>query len=497
MGVALVDRLRAARAVLAGVDSGGARTHPGMSDPGVISLAHGDGTRRPHASVVATGLAALLETEAASLEDYLFLQHHEEFEAAVTADFIAHGLPDTVAVNLAVDSGTTRLFAAFLHACTRPGDVMLVPRSYYHPLPGWCELHRVGLELVETGPADDYKLTPAAIDAWCAQHPAHRPRGVFLFNPTQTGALYRTDELAALADVVRQRNLFVLEDSVFAGTEFPGCPAVRHLAAVAPEIADRTVTVRGASKAFNLANIRIGWACGPAGVIARMSDYTVATSATVPYLSKTMALAALRAPADYLATNAAECAGRAQLITELVAECNDAVAGGPAPLVVAHQPRAGHAILVAAPGLVGRRLPDGSVIDNSIDVTRYLLADAHVATSPGYSLGFDATEMRLAFGSVGVRHTYAGDADRELALGLRCLAVLCERRSRHAARRAHEASAALVSSAAEPAVDVHLGGRELIIEAFRDRITPSIQRALRPRAARIFAHAGGPRGPQH
>src|SRR3569833_1109808 len=97
-----IDRLRSARHVLAGLDADGVRAHPSMFDPYVISLAHGDGTRRPPRTAVAAGVAALLETETASLDDYMFLQHHEELEAAVTAAFAGQRIPDEIAANVSI-----------------------------------------------------------------------------------------------------------------------------------------------------------------------------------------------------------------------------------------------------------------------------------------------------------------------------------------------------------------------------------------------------------
>jgi aspartate aminotransferase len=491
MRSALIDRLRSARQVLAGVDATGKRVHPGMFDPGVISLAHGDGVRRPHPGAVAAGVSALLETERASLDDYLFLQRHDEFEAAITADFRRNGIHADSAANVCVDSGTTRLFAGFLHTLTRPGDVIGVPRSYYHPLPSWCELFRVNLELVQTGPTTDFKLTAAALDDWYRQHRSTPPRALFLFNPTQTGALYRDDELADIAEVLRRTGLAVLEDSVFAGTEFPGQSRVRHLAAVAPDLADRVVTLKGSSKAHNLANIRIGWGCGPAELIRAMNDYTVTTSVTIPFLAKAMGLAALRAPTEYLADNAQECAERAALVADLADEINDVVDRPPGQplLTVAHQPQAGHAILLAAPGLLGCRLPDGSTVRHSIDVTRFLLAEANVAVSPGYSLGFDSTEVRVVFGSVGLKHTYPPVAISELSSALHQLATICDRSRPDIARRVYQASEALSEDGAKPGAELFRPGRELIETAFRERIAGALLSLLgdqpKPQLARL------------
>jgi aspartate aminotransferase len=494
MAARLIDRLRRAREVLGGVDEAGNRVHPSMFDPEVISLAHGDGTCRPAHSVVAAGVAALLETARGSLEDYLFLQRHDELESAITADFVAQGIPAEAATNVCSAGGTTRLFAAFLHACAAPGDLFGVSRSYYHPLPGWCELHGVELDLIPTEVSSGYKLTPGALDDWCTRGRRHgrRPRGLFLFNPTQTGALYTREELIGLAEVARRGDLLILEDSVFAGTEFPGQPPVRHLAAAAPDLIGRVVTLKGGSKAYNLANIRIGWGCGPAEIIRRMNDYTVTTSATVPFLAKEMALAALRAPGDYLTVNARECARRAALIDSLVEECNEEI-GAPEPvLTVPQRPQAGHAILVAAPGLLGRRMPAGATIAGSIDVTRFLLSAANVATSPGYSLGFDGTELRLAFGSVGVRHTYPKASAGELGSVLGRLTGMCGTTHPDVARWLERASEVAIAGAQEPAADPFRAGRDLITTAFRERITPAIRRLAGHRTMSL--HSGGTRG---
>lgn len=470
----LVDRLRSARLALGGVDESGNRVHPSMFDPEVISLAHGDGTRRPPGAVVAAGMAALLETERASLDDYTFLQRHHEFDAAITADFTRNGIPPDIAANVCIDSGTTRMFAAFMHAAVSPGDTIGVPRSYYHAMPAWCELARVEPQLIRTTAANGYKLTAEALDRWHRR--ARRPRALFLFNPTQTGALYTREELAGIAEVVRRTGLLVLEDSVFAGTEFPGRRRVCHLAAAAPDAADRVVTLKGASKAYNLANIRLGWGCGPPGLIQAMNDYAMTTTVTVPFLAKAMGLAALRAPTGYLRANAVECGERAALVTALVDECNQDL--GAELLAVAHRPEAGHAILLAAPGLAGRRLADGSVLRGSIDLARFLLSAAGVAVSPGYSLGFDGTELRVVFGSVGNKHTYPPAAAGELGLALERLAALCGRSRPEATRQIRAASRSLLASSAEPGPGLFQPGRELIVSAFRDRIAPALRGAL-------------------
>jgi aspartate aminotransferase len=468
---ALIHRLEAARRVLAGQDADGRRAHPSMLDRDVISFAHGDGTRRPHHTVIEAGVRALLDTQDSSLDDYRFLQRHVELEREIAREFERRGVPAEVASNVVVDCGTTSLFVSFLHAHSQPGDVFLVPRSYYHPMPSWCELFDVDLELVVTQRRNDYRLTPEDVEEWVRAHPraSARTRGLFLLNPNQSGALYPPEELAQLGRMIAERDWLLVEDNVFAGTEFPGENPVRPCVAVMPEIAEHAVTLMGASKTFNLANLRVGWACGPDRLVAPMERFRLTALGNVSWLVQAMAAAAMRAPGHYLLRNAAECASRAYLIERLVHASNEALDSlleGPA-FEVEHFPQSGHGILLSADRLVAGLGLDPAP-SGSIALARWLLSEARVAVSPGYSLGFDGTEVRLAFGSTGLRESHAFVHEREAAA----------------------AAAALgwkPGNAGEEDARLFEPGRRLIERALLERIVPAAERVL---ARQVAGRAG-------
>jgi aspartate aminotransferase len=485
----LLDRLHAAYQVLGGTDAEGNPVHVNIFDPRVISFASGDGVRRPPAAAVAAGLSALVDTTESSLEDYMFMKPHEAFGSAIYDDFANNGIPPEVAINLCGASGTTRIFIAFLWACGSPGDVFLVPRSFYHPLAEWCDISRVGLELVDTRREDDYKLTAESLDRWYAANPdlAGKARGLFLFNPTQTGAVYTEAELKEIGLAIEQHDLVVLEDSVFAGTEFPGAPQIRHLGAVLPELNSRIVTLRGASKTHNLANIRIGWACGgDLAIINKMREHIVMSQTTIPHIAKSMAAAALRAPQSYRDLNSAECGRRSTLVTELVAACNQELAAwsDQPPLEVPHQPQAGHGIMISAPGLLDSTLGVGNGIRNSIDATRFFLCEAMVAMSPGYSLGFDGPELRLSIGSVGADRTYARTAASEFAAVFETLADTLDRLGLKHSGQCRDLRDLFAEQAQEASEDMFAPGRDLITEGFMERALPAMKAYLKRNAKR-------------
>jgi aspartate aminotransferase len=238
------------------------------------------------------------------------------------------------------------------------------------------------------------------------------------------------------------------------------------------------VTVMGASKAFNLANLRIGWACGPAAVIDAMNAHRMTTFGNVPYLTQSMALAALQAPVAYLEVNRGESQARAALVTSLVTVVNEIVRPRLARelLRVVHQPQAGHGILVAADGLAdllaGRR---GSI--TSIEITRFLLAEAKIAVSPGLSLGFDGTPVRVVFGSVGLKQSYPHARSDEFA------AV----QDRIGALAAGRPPARLGVGGGDD--EMFRPGRRLIEQAFLERLLPAVERILPRRGLRSDAGA--------
>lgn len=488
-----IRRFFRARNAISGLDDEGRYLWPGWADRSVISLAHGEGIRRPHPDVIAAGVTALLDTEESALDNYLYLRPFARLTERIAETFCAEGIAEEIARNVCVDSGNTRLFFGFFFAVAEQGDVFLAPQTYYQAVNMWCDIAEVVLERVQTQRANDYKFTRDDLERWYDEQVrsgrSRPPRGLLLFNPGYTGALYTRQELEEVAEFVLEHDLVVLEDSIFTDTEFFGHSTV-HLSAV-DGMADRVVVVDGGSKAYGLANIRIGWGCGPAAIVDRMNYYTMATSIAVPHVAKAMALAALDAPRDYLDENIRECMARADLVRSLVEEVNDAVfaALGFEPEVpffaVAHEPKAGHSTLLSANGLRGLASPDGGTISDSIDLTRYFLGEERVCFSPGLSNGFDDCTVRVCFGCLGSEHTWPLPKLAEVrAAGAATLERLDPSSS------AGQLSVRLRAAGIDPDADDiaadegFAAGRALLTEAFHNRIQPAAVRlALANRAA--------------
>jgi N-succinyldiaminopimelate aminotransferase len=170
--------------------------------------------------------------------------------------------PDT---QVLVTVGATEALAAAVMGLVGPGDEVLLIEPHYDSYPPIVAMAgarhrsvplrpdgtgRFGLDLAEVAAA----VGPAT--RMLIVNSPHNPTGTVL-----TGA-----ELAGLAEIAVDHDLVVLTDEVYEYLVFDG---VTHRPLATFEgMADRTVTISSAGKTFSTTGWKIGWACGPASLIA-------------------------------------------------------------------------------------------------------------------------------------------------------------------------------------------------------------------------------------
>ncbi|WIM99799.1 aminotransferase class I/II-fold pyridoxal phosphate-dependent enzyme [Actinoplanes oblitus] len=143
---------------------------------------------------------------------------------------------------------------AILHVATAPGDSVLMHVPAYSPF--LATLTAMGRRLVPVPLADTAAGWSFDADRMAADVARTGSRTLILVNPQNpTGRVFTRAELTAVAEIANRYDLLVIADEVHADLTYD---PHRHLpvAALAPEIAARTVTLQSASKAFNLAGLR-------------------------------------------------------------------------------------------------------------------------------------------------------------------------------------------------------------------------------------------------
>jgi N-succinyldiaminopimelate aminotransferase len=169
--------------------------------------------------------------------------------------------PDT---EILVTVGATEAIAAAVIGLIEPGsEVLLIEPFYdsYSPVVAMAGAHRVAVPLVPDGRgfALDIDALRRAIT------PANR--ALIVNSPhNPTGTVLNTTDLAAIAEIAVAADLLVITDEVYEHLVFDGH---RHLPLAGFDgMAERTITISSAAKMFNCTGWKIGWACGPAQLIA-------------------------------------------------------------------------------------------------------------------------------------------------------------------------------------------------------------------------------------
>lgn len=170
--------------------------------------------------------------------------------------------PDT---QVLVTVGATEALAAAVIGLVGPGDEVLLIEPHYDSYPPIVAMAGARHRSVPLRPDGTGRFGLDVDEVAAAITPATR---MLIVNSPHnpTGTVLDAGELAGLARLAVEHDLVVLTDEVYEYVVFDG---VRHRPlATFDGMAERTVTISSAGKTFSTTGWKIGWACGPAPLVA-------------------------------------------------------------------------------------------------------------------------------------------------------------------------------------------------------------------------------------
>lgn len=186
-----------------------------------------------------------------------------------------------------VTEGASGAISTIIDGFCNRGDVVLIPCPAY-------TLYRINTELRNAEPvelktaAPDFKVTPELLKDALDKY-GDRVKVVVLNYPVNpTGVSYTPDEVRALADVLKQYNVAVLDDEIYADLIYEG----QHLS-LAKVLPDQTLLVSGVSKNAAMTGWRIGYICGPHDVLQPLAKVHQGAISTVAAMNMDAAQEAL------------------------------------------------------------------------------------------------------------------------------------------------------------------------------------------------------------
>jgi len=307
-----------------------------------------------------------------------------ELKAAICAKFERenglHVTPDMVSVGT---GGKQVLFNALM-ATVQEGDEVIIPAPYWVSFAGIVEVAGGTPVFVKAGFSDGLKLTPDALAAAITP----RSRWVIINSPSNpTGIGYSAAELAGFAAVIRQHpKLMVVSDDLYEHLTYDGFEFAT-IAAVAPDLAGRVLTLNGVSKSYCMTGWRLGFAAAPPPLVRAMAKLQSQSTSSPNSIAQHAAIAALNGPTDFIAANNAAFARRRDRVVTAL----NAIDGITCPA-----PDGAFYVFADISGLIGRARPDGKVIESDSDFAAALLELGEVAIVPGIAFGLSPA-FRLSF----------------------------------------------------------------------------------------------------
>ena len=164
-----------------------------------------------------------------------------------------------------VTIGATEALSATLTAILEEGDKVLLPAPAY---PGYEPIVTLmGAEVVEIDTtANNFVLTPEMLEAAILEQ-GNRLKAVILNYPANpTGVTYNREQMAALAQVLKKYEIFVVCDEVYSELTYTGQPHV----SLAEFLPDQAIVINGLSKSHAMTGWRLGLIFAPAVLTAQL-----------------------------------------------------------------------------------------------------------------------------------------------------------------------------------------------------------------------------------
>lgn len=276
---------------------------------------------------------------------------------------------------ISVGTGGKQVLFNALTATVDPGDEVIIPTPYWVSYPDIVLLNE-GVPVFIQGPEENgFRIRPEDLEKAITP----RTKWLILNSPANpTGSAYSAADLRGLAAVLLAHpHVHILTDDMYEHLLF-GDFRFATIAQVEPRLFDRTLTMNGVSKAYCMTGWRIGYAGGPAHLIAAMATLQSQSTSNPSSISQAAAIEALNGPQDFIKANNTIFEERRDLVVGLLNE-----AKGLSCLM----PEGAFYVYPSCAGVIGKTTPQGKRIETDSDFVEYLLEAEGVAVVQGVAFG--------------------------------------------------------------------------------------------------------------
>ena len=175
-----------------------------------------------------------------------------------------------------------------MRAMINPGEEVLIPQPSYVSYEPCAVLADAKPVFINLKAENEFRLTAQELREAITDKTKLL---VLPFPNNPTGAVMRKEDLEAIAEVIIEKDIYVLSDEIYGELTYSG----EHVSiASLPGMKERTILINGFSKAYAMTGWRLGYACGPRIILDQMVKIHQFAIMCAPTTSQYAAVEALR-----------------------------------------------------------------------------------------------------------------------------------------------------------------------------------------------------------
>jgi len=263
-----------------------------------------------------------------------------------------------------------------------PGDEVIIPAPYWVTYPDQVLLNDATPVIVRTDENKSFMIEPDLL----REKLTGKTKALILNSPSNpTGLAYDRDTLEKIAELAIENDFYIISDEIYEKLVYDGFKHI-SIASLGTEIKERTIVVNGLSKSHAMTGWRLGFTGGPVDITKAMTNIQSQSTSNATSIVQKAAVEALTGPQDFIGKMLSEFDKRRKYMVERLNAMDSVSCMTPVGAFYAFPNISAH---------FGREI-NGTPINNSLELSTYLLEQAKVALVPGSAFG-DDHYIRLSY----------------------------------------------------------------------------------------------------
>ena len=300
----------------------------------------------------------------------------DELKEAIIKKFKNDNNLNFLKENISVAPGGKTIIYNAMMATLNPGDEVIIAAPYWVSYPDIVKLASGTPIIIKAKEENNFKISADDLE----KNITKKTKWIIINSPSNpTGEVYSKAELTSLAKVIKKHpDLYILSDDIYEYLLYKGSEKFSTIAEIDPEVAERTITMNGVSKAYSMTGWRIGYCAGPKKIIDAMRKLQSQSTSNPSSISQWAAVEALNGKKEFLKDWLLSFEERRDMVVDMINSANG---------LKCLKPKGAFYVYPSCNGIIGKKTPDGRIIKNDKDFAMSLLESKSISVVHGEAFG--------------------------------------------------------------------------------------------------------------